>query len=406
MSDISIIHEATQTADPHVLRPEHEIRMARLQTALQDSGIDATIVTDPANLYYLSGYNAWSFYMPQGLLVPASGKAHLVLRAMDARGGQHTATLPPEQIHGYPEHYVQRRDIHPWEWIAELGRDLGVLPAGPGRITVELDAHYFTARGFLALCGVLPRAEIVDSKELVNWMRVVKSDTEIALMRAAGQITQLAMNVAVESLREGRRQCDVVSDIQRAQSKGTEALGGDYPAIVPMLPTGGTAGTPHLTWCEEPLRRGEATTVELAGVHRRYHVPLARTVSLGPPPRKLAETAAATGKALDQALAAMQPGSTAAQVHHAFTRELARHDLTKDSRIGYSVGIGYPPDWGERTVSLRSEDNTVLQPGMCFHMILGMWMDNWGYETSESVLVTDSGPELLAPLDQGLVICS
>ena len=402
--DMGEITAAEQTAHPHTLRPEHEQRMERVQAELAARGQDALVVTDPANLYYLTGYNAWSFYMPQALLVPVTGQAHLVLRAMDAKGGHHTSTLPPERIHGYPEHYVHRREIHPFEWIAERGRDVGALPAAGGVVALELDAHFTSPRAYLALARTLPEAQLVDSHELVNWLRVVKSDTEIALMRAAGQVTRQAMMVAIDTLREGRRQCDVVAEIQRAQCHGTEALGGDYPAIVPLLPSGETAGTPHLTWVEEPLRRGEATTIELSGVHRRYHVPLARTVSLGPPPRRLAETAEATARALDRALETMHPGATTADVHGAFSAELARHGLSKDSRIGYSIGIGFPPDWGERTVSLRAEDTTVLAPGMCFHLILGMWMDRWGYETSESVHVTASGPELLAPLDQGLVI--
>ncbi|WP_299518448.1 M24 family metallopeptidase [uncultured Serinicoccus sp.] len=403
MSELTEITTAEQTAHPHTLRAEHEQRLARVQEVLAGRGQDALVVTDPANLYYLTGYNAWSFYMPQALLVPVRGEAHLVLRAMDAKGGHHTATLPPERIHGYPEHYVHRHDIHPWEWIARCGREVGALPSGPAVVALELDAHFFSPRAYLALGACLPQAQLVDSLELVNWLRVVKSDTEIALMRAAGEVTVRAMTVAVDSLRAGARQCDVVAQIQQAQAHGTEALGGDYPAIVPMLPSGETAGTPHLTWVEEPLRHGEATTVELAGVHRRYHVPLARTVSLGPPPARLAQTAEATGLGLEQALAAMRPGSTTADVHAAFTRTISRFGLSKESRIGYSIGIGYPPDWGERTVSLRAEDHTVLTPGMCFHVILGMWMDSWGYETSESVLVTDGPPELLAPLDQGLV---
>lgn len=400
----SEIHAAVQTADPHLLRAEREERRRRVQQALEQRGLDALVVNDPANLYYLTGYNAWSFYMPQGLLVPARGEAHLVLRSMDAKGGHHTATLPPDQIHGYPEHLVHRPDVHPWEWIATRGRELGALPAGAGVVAVELDAHYLSPRGYLALAATLPKVELVDSGELVNWLRLVKSDTEIALMRAAGQVTRQAMMVAVDTLREGRRQCDVVAEIQRAQAHGTTALGGDYPAIVPLLPTGETAGTPHLTAVAEPLRRGEAATIELAGVHRRYHVPLARTVSLGPPPRRLSRTAEITALALDAALDAMRPGAAVSQVHAAFSRVLDRHGLSKDSRIGYSIGIGFPPDWGERTVSLRGEDPTLLRPGMCFHLILGMWMDHWGYETSESVLVTEDGPELLAPLDQGLVI--
>jgi ectoine hydrolase len=91
-------------------------------------------------------------------------------------------------------------------------------------------------------------------------------------------------------------------------------------------------------------------------------------------------------------------------VHAAFTTVISRHGLVKDSRIGYSIGIGYPPDWGERTVSLRAAEHSVLTTGMAFHVILGMWMDGWGYELSEPVVVTGSGAERLTDLPQELTI--
>ncbi|MDN5607517.1 MAG: creatinase, partial [Brevibacterium sp.] len=65
--------------------------------------------------------------------------------------------------------------------------------------------------------------------------------------------------------------------------------------------------------------------------------------------------------------------------------------LEKPSRLGYSIGIGYPPDWGERTISIRTEDDQILEAGMTFHLICGMWMNGYGYELSESVLITDTG---------------
>jgi ectoine hydrolase len=80
------------------------------------------------------------------------------------------------------------------------------------------------------------------------------------------------------------------------------------------------------------------------------------------------------------------------------------HGLRKDSRIGYSIGIGYPPDWGERTVSLRREETTELAAGMAFHIILGMWMDGWGYELSEPIVVTATGVERLTDLPHELTI--
>ena len=128
-------------------------------------------------------------------------------------------------------------------------------------------------------------------------------------MRAAGAIAERVMATALDAVAPGRRQCDVVAEIQHAQALGTPTLGGDYPAVVPMLPTGETAGTPHLTWSDAPFVEGEATTIELAGVHQRYHAPLARTVSLGTPPRRLAECADALVEAMEAALEALRPGA-------------------------------------------------------------------------------------------------
>jgi len=238
----------------------------------------------------------------------------------------------------------------------------------------------------------------------VNWVRLVKSPAEIDAMREAGRIATAVMELALDGVREGRRQCDVVAEIQEAQALGAGILGGDYPAIVPMLPTGQSAGTPHLTWSDAPLVTGEATVVELAGVFRRYHAPLARTVMLGRPAPHLASCADAVAEGLAAALDELLPGRTAAESHRAFTGVIARHGLTKESRIGYSIGIGYPPDWGERTVSLREGSETVLEAGMAFHVILGMWMDGWGYETSESVVITEAGAETLTHVPQGLTI--
>jgi ectoine hydrolase len=382
---------------------EYADRLAAVQSAMAARSWAALVVVDPANLDYLTGYNAWSFYTPQCLVVPASGQVHLFARAMDAAGAHHTSLLDQGHVHGYPEGHVQRPDLHPWDWIAARCRELGLLPDG-GEVGVELDAHFFSPRGYLSLVRGARTTRLVDCGELVNWVRLVKSPREQQLLREAGAITDEVMRTALEGVVAGRRQNDVVADILAAQARGADGHGGDYPAIVPMLPTGETAGTPHLTWSDTPLHKGEATTVELAGVRHRYHVPLARTVVLGPPPRRLVHCADAVAEGLAAALDALRPGATGHDVHAAFNSVINRHGLTKESRVGYPIGIGYPPDWGERTVSLRAEDKTELAPGMAFHLILGMWMDGWGYETSESVLVGPGGAELLTNVPQGLVV--
>ena len=384
---------------------EYEARLANVRARMANRSLSALVVTDPANLFYLSGYDAWSFYTPQCLVVPAEGEPRLFARAMDAAGASFTAVLSADRIHGYPEELVHRPDAHPFDWITARAVEHGCLVDGPDSlVAVEGDCHFFSARGYLALTTGLPRGRVVDSAELVNWVRLVKSEHEIARLRIAGGIAQQAMQVALKAVAVGRRQCDAVAEIMAAQVSGTVEHGGDYPALVPLLPTGDAAGTPHLTWTDRPFVEGEATTIELAGVYGRYHAPLARTVMLGEPEPRLADTAAVVGEGMQEALSALRPGTSGHEVHAAFSAVINRHGLHKGSRIGYSIGIGYPPDWGERTVSLRPDEPTLLSRGMAFHVILGMWMDGWGYELSEPVVVTDCGYERLTDVPQELAV--
>ena len=378
-------------------------RLARVRASMADRSYGALVVTDPANLYYLTGYNAWSFYMPQCLVLPAEADPVLFARAMDAAGAGHTSWLPAEQVEGYPEDLVHRPDVHPFDWIARRIRERELVAAGD-RVGFEGDAHFFSARGYLALRAGLPDLVFEDSRELVNWARVVKSAYELEQMRIAGSIAQLSMETALEAIVPGRRQCDVVAEISAAQARGTAEHGGDYPAVVPMLPTGDGAGTPHLTWTDQRFESGAATTIELAGVHRRYHSPLARTIMLGAPPSRLVDTASVVRDGMAEVLAAFAPGRTAHDIHAAWNSVISAHGLVKESRIGYSVGLGYPPDWGEHTISLRPGEHVALEPGMCFHVILGMWMDGWGYELSEPVVLTPDGVEKLTDLPQDLTI--
>ena len=377
-------------------------RLDRTRSRMQRAGLDGLVVVDPANLHYLTGYDAWSFYMPQLLFVPLEGEPLLIMRAMDAQGAHRTAQTPRERILGYPESLVHQRAAHPFDWAAEQLREHGF--ARFGRVGYEAEAHFLTVRAFHALERGLPEWRLVDAHELVNWVRLVKSPLELDLMRAAGRVASAAMQAGIEALGTGVRLNDVAAAIQFAQAAGVDGAEGDYPAIVPMLPTGESADTPHMTFSARRLEAREAISIELAGAHRRYHAPLARTVSLGRPDARLAGLAEVTAEGLQGVLDGLRPGRAIADVHRSWREHLAGHGVEKPSRLGYSIGIGYPPDWGEHTVSIREDDETAIEPGMCLHVIAGMWMDGYGCELSESVAVTGDGVELLTSAPRELIV--
>ena len=87
----------------------------------------------------------------------------------------------------------------------------------------------------------------------------------------------------------------------------------------------------------------------------------------------------------------------------AWRRVITWAGYEKRSRIGYSIGLNYPPDWGEQSASLRAGDTTVLEPNMCFHLMLGMWMEGWGFELSETFRVSEGEPEVLTDFPRELL---
>ncbi|WP_119166041.1 ectoine hydrolase DoeA [Algihabitans albus] len=380
---------------------EYRQRLAKVRKAMEAKEIELLLVTDPSNMHWLTGYDGWSFYVHQGVLLAQEGEPLWYGRGQDANGALRTVFMAAENVLSYPDDYVQNVAKHPMEHLAALLQDRGWDRKVLG---LEMDNYYFTAAAHAALAEHLPNARRVDATGLVNWQRAVKSPQEIAYVRIAARIVEAIHARILELVEPGLPKNQLVAEIYRAGIAGVDGHGGDYPAIAPMLPTGRDAAAAHLTWDERPFADGAGTFFEVAGCHKRYHCPLSRTVYLGQPPVKFLDAEKAVLEGLEAGLQAAKPGATCAEVEAAFRKAIARHGIEKDSRCGYSFGLSYPPDWGERTMSLRAGDHSELRPGMCFHFIPALWFDDWGIEITESFLVTEAGAECLAKVPRQLFV--
>ena len=255
---------------------EYSDRLTRVRNSMLNSQIDILFVEDPSNMAWLTGYDGWSFYVHQGVLITHDSDPIWWGRFMDGQGALRTVYMSADNIRPYEDSYVQNTDKHPMEHLSQLIHELGYHKA---RIGVEMENYYFTARAWETLKESLPQASFVDATALVNWQRIIKSTAE-AVVQA-----------------------------------GTEA-------------------------------------------------------------------------ALDVA----RPGNTCGDIATAFYAELEKAGIDRDGRCGYSIGLSYPPDWGERTASIRKSDTTVLQANMTFHFMPAIWMDTWGLELTESIRIRENGP--------------
>jgi Xaa-Pro dipeptidase len=384
--------------------PEGEYldRQERTRERMSERGLDVLLVTDPANMNYLTGYDAWSFYVPQAVILPAAAEPPIwVGRGIDAESARLTTHLPHDRILSYADEYVEHPVRHPLQHVAGVLAERGWARA---RIGYESDAYFFSAKDLQVLQQELAEARWEDAYLLVNWVRTVKSPREIEVMRQAARIAENVMRVAVEVVAIGVRECDAAAVISEAQIRGTRDFGGQAPANPPSILSGDNAATPHAAWSDRPFREGTATCLELSGCRLHYHCGISRTVWLGRPPEDMERLTSATNEGMEAALASVRPGARCQDVERAWRETISRRGFSKPSRIGYSIGLGYPPNWADHTASLRAGDLTVLEPNMTFHLMLGMWMEGWGFELSDTFRVTETGVELLADFPRELFV--
>lgn len=380
---------------------EYQSRISRTRRAMEDLGIELLIVTDPSNMAWLTGYDGWSFYVHQCVVLGLEGDPIWFGRGQDAQGALRTVFMADDYVLGYPDHYVQSTERHPMQYLSKILVERNMVRQ---RIGVEMDNYYFSAACYVNLKQSLPNSELLDATALVNWQRAVKSEQEIKFMQNAARIVEKMHGYILETARPGMRKNDLVAGIYQVGISGVQGAGGDYPAIVPLLPSGADAAAPHLTWDDQPIENNQGTFFEIAGCYRRYHCPLSRTLYFGKPPQAFLDAENAQLEGIEAALDAARPGNTCEQVEKAWRRVITRHGMEKHSRIGYSIGLSYPPDWGERTMSLRPGDTSILKPGMTFHLIPALWMDDWGLETTESFQVTESGAVTLCDYPRKLFV--
>ena len=133
---------------------EYNSRLASTRQAMSSKNIDCLIVVDPSNMAWLSGYDGWSFYTHQCLIVQHDHQPIWWGRGIDAPGAVRTTYLDEDDILKYPDRYVQSTECHPMD---HLSRVLTEMKLDQGSVGIEMENYYFSAAAYLSLQTHLPR---------------------------------------------------------------------------------------------------------------------------------------------------------------------------------------------------------------------------------------------------------
>ena len=380
----------------HFTLEEFSNRKSKVIKELKKQNLDGLLMFRQESMYWLTGYDTFGYVYFQCLVLTTKGDLVLLTRVPDLRQAQNTSIIKDIRI------WVDKDNAKPSDELKNILSELGLEKSNLG---VEYEAYGLTGRNAIQLNDTLKNfANLYDKSELVSCFRVVKSDSEIVLVRKAAKLADDAMEIAWKYARVGQSEAKILAEMQKIIFES----GGDYPANEFIIGSGKNALLCRYQSEKQILQSTDQLSIEWAGTYKHYHSCLFRTILIGKVNDKQKKMHAACIEALSACEKKLKPGNKAGDVFDAHAKVFDRLDYKKYrmNACGYSLGTTFSPNWMDWPMLYNGNPHTI-QPGNVFfmHMILMDSENQLAMNLGETYLVTEKGNERLGKKKLDLVIC-
>ena len=373
---------------------EYQERVAKVRKAMDETGLDALLVTHPPNLYYLAGYYTFGVGNHACLVLPREGDPTLQVTSLE---------VPAAVVNSWV------RDVVSADWheqtgaaaqLADIVKDKGLEAKGLG---IEPSRTGLLPYIYNQLQRALPAARFQDASDVVAQVRMVKSTAEIEYLKKAAKCTQAAINASLAAVKPGV----LDSDVAKVGYEAMIGAGSEFMSVQPIVTSGERTSYTHATYRRVPIEVGDTVFLEYGGCYQRYTAPMMRTAVVGEPSDDVRRVAEAVKATVSRIIETARPGRT----HHEVAMEAkkARAPVASETFFsevyGYNVGIGFPPTWAEGLTFLAEGVDQPLLPGMPFHLPISYRIPGaFGVGLSETILITETGCEILTEQERDLHI--
>lgn len=370
-------------------------RLADVQRRMAEQELDTMLVTMPDAVHWLTGVDSVGYLWPQALIVFAEpGREPLyVTRTTEEPGVDACSWLTKRYFY----------DISLEDPVEAIIGQLRAQEAVRDRIGLEDDAFTMVPSTARRIRAALPDADFVDCSYVVPEARLIKSDAELAYQRRAAEIADHAMEQVLAALQPGVSELEVAGFAAAALGEA----GSEHAAIPPMVVSGERSALVHCMASRRTIGRGDVVCIEFAGVVHRYHAVLMRTAVVGEPSRRVREVADTLAEAHRAAIEAAKPGAAVQVPEEAAAAILRPAKLMENRchRIGYSLGVAYPPGWLEPMTMVQGDPH-VFAPGMSFTVEPNLHLpdEGFGLKLGETVECTPLGPRSMSRLSHDLFV--
>ncbi len=374
-------------APAHVTVEELHARLARLQAALVAEGFDALLVFAPESHYWATGLDTGGYVFFQCGIIPASGSPTLLTRRPDMAQARDTSLYPDIRI------WYDAEDADPAGELRAILAERGLAGA---RIGIERDTYGMTAANGRRVDAALEGfATLADAGHVIRRLRLIKSPSEIAVIRRAAALADEATAAMRAAAAPG-----VLDSVLTAACLATIlAGGGDMPPAGPLVNSGRRAMYGRGVGGPRRLEARDQVVVEFAATLHRYNACIERTILIGDVPATLARMREAVARAMEAMLAAAVPGAPVGAIDAAHRAALDAAGFTRArfSACGYSLGATFRPSWMDVPPMIYAGNPLPLTPGMILfpHAMLGDGETGLGFGTGDTILITETGAEPL-----------
>lgn len=374
-------------------KSEYLERLDKVRKRMVDKEIEVLISHTPENICYLTGYYTPGYYKYQCCIVPLDRDPIMLVRGFEKMNVYHLSWV--DEAFGYDD-----TEDHV-ELTKQILVDKGYANA---HIGVEKDSWFFTIQDFEKLISSMPDATFVDGSMTIEPVRLVKSPAEIEMIKRAARAVEAAMQAGIDAIEVGSNEDIVAGEIWKALVSN----GSTWPGLAPFVSVGTHTAWPHATWAGRRIEKRDVFAFELGGCVKRYSAAMFRCGVVEEPTQQVASMAEACAYALDETIKAMKVGAISHDINEVCKQALedAGWGGIHEHRAGYSIGIAFPPDWGEgHIMSLQAHDPRPLEAGMVFHVIPTLLIEGVaGIACTDTVLVTETGGVPLTNFDRKLHI--
>ncbi len=368
--------------------PPYASRLARLGRTIAELNLGFLLVTNPKDVGYLTGFLGGDSY----LLAPAPGARSRPIIISDFRYKEEL-----EEVHAIADVFIRSKSM--MDAVGEvLGATVPTNGGEPGKVGIQ--AEHLTIAEKVAMGRKLGKSgakRLTDTVNLVPKLRVIKDESEIALIKKAAKIQEAALLAVIPSIKVGRTESDIAADIEAEMKR----RGSSEPGFQSIVAAGSTSSLPHYRPQTRKVAANKPLLIDWGAVYKGYHSDMTRTFTMGKWPSKIEEIFKVVLEAQLMSAAALAPGKMTAEIDGIARKHIAKAGYAEFFGHGLGHGLGLNGHEEPRLTNMLA--GVKLEVGMVVTIEPGIYLPGeGGVRIEDDYAITEKGAVNLCSMKKTL----